>query len=218
LFIGQRLYAINIKLNRQTVIKKLRHVKDVYANVGCGDVGIIASDWINIDYMNCPTVTHSFNCLKELPFADNSLKGIYTEHFFEHLDYVSEVPYFLQHCFRSLQKGGILRIVVPDAERYLIGYVKDGWDYLKQLRPLDDNLNDLLMGCQYETKMQLVNEVFRQGKEHKFAWDFETMKICLEKIGFKEVYKMSYNNSNDKRLQIDQLSRQPESLYVEAKK
>ncbi|MEO8948608.1 MAG: methyltransferase domain-containing protein [Mucilaginibacter sp.] len=218
LFIGQTFYAFNIKLTRPSVIKKLVNVNGAYANIGCGDAGILAPYWINIDLGKYPTVTHTFDCRKELPFADNTLKGIYTEHFFEHLDYTNEAQYFLQHCYRSLQKDGILRIIVPDAERYLIGYVKDGWDYLKQLRPLDDDLNDMLMGIHYETKMQLVNEVFRQGKEHKFAWDFETMKLCLEKAGFTKVYKMSYNTSNDTMMQIDQKVRQPESLYVEAKK
>jgi len=215
LFIGQSIYAIKVKLNRQTTINTLSTLKNIYANIGSGDAGL-AEGWINLDFGDYPMVTHTFDCKKSLPFANDSAKAIYTEHFFEHLDYFTEVPYFLEHCYRSLQKGGVLRIIVPDAERYLIGYVQEGWDYLKKMRPLDDDLNDTLIGHQYETKMQLINEVFRQSGEHKFAWDFETMKVSLIKAGFTDIYKMSYNQSNDLRLVIDQAVRQSESLYVEA--
>jgi len=214
LVIGQSLYARKLKLNKQSTINNLSALRDIYVNVGCGDLGL--DGWINIDYSNYANVTHTFDCRKSLPLADNSAKAIYTEHFFEHLDYITEVPYFLEHCYRSLQKDGILRIIVPDAERYLTGYVEPGWDYLKALRPLDDDHNDTLMGYHYDTKMQLINEVFRQGTEHKFAWDYETMKFCLNKAGFTKVFKMGYNQTNDAKLAIDQAVREPESLYVEA--
>ncbi|MES2278851.1 MAG: methyltransferase domain-containing protein [Bacteroidota bacterium] len=213
-WIGLKMYAAKVKWNRNNVKKALTDTRDFYANIGCGSLGL--DNWINIDWSAYQNVTYTFDCRVALPFADNSAKGLFTEHFFEHIDYVTDVPPFLQHCYRSLQKDGVLRIIVPDAEKYLFGYVQDGWDYLKQTRPLDDNLNDALMGIKYETKMQLVNEVFRQGGEHKYAWDFETMKLCLNKAGFTNVYKMAYLQSNDPHLKIDQAMRQYESLYVEA--
>jgi hypothetical protein len=42
------------------------------------------------------------------------------------------------------------------------------------------------------------------------------MKLSLSDAGFTKIYKMSYGKSHDKKLEIDQLVRQPESLYVEA--
>lgn len=215
LAIGQKLYRFKVKLNAPNVIKALNSQNDIYGNIGCGGSGL-AAGWINIDFGVYQNVTYAFDCKKNLPFADHSARGLYTEHFFEHLDYFTEVPYFLASCYRSLQKGGVLRIVIPDAEKYLRGYCTDGWDALKQTRPLDDGLNDLLMGVKYETKMQLVNEVFRQGGEHKYAWDYETLKLSLLRAGFSVTHKMSYMRSNDPALQIDQLVRKPESLYVEA--
>jgi predicted SAM-dependent methyltransferase len=217
LAIGRKLYATKVKLNEKNVIKALSNKKDVYANIGCGGSGL-AEGWVNIDYIKYENVTSCFDCSKNLPFADSTVKGIFCEHFFEHLDYKNEVPYFLQSCFRSLEKNGVLRIIVPDAEKYLLGYCAAGWDMLKKTRPLDDDLTDVLMGIRYQTKMQLINEVFRQDGEHKYAWDFETMKLALNNAGFTVVEKMDYLKSHDPVLAIDMLVRKPESLYVEAVK
>ncbi|WP_295799431.1 methyltransferase domain-containing protein [Mucilaginibacter sp.] len=214
LAIGTYLYGLKVKLSAKAVIRELSNQRDLYANVGCGSGGL--KGWTNVDLGNHENVTYRFNCSKSIPFGDNSVKGLFTEHFFEHLEYETEVPFFLKDCHRAMQKGGVMRIVVPDAEKYLIGYVQPGWDYLKQTRPLDDDLNDLSMGIKYQTKMQLINEVFRQSGEHKYAWDFETMKLSLLKAGFSEVYKMAFLESKDPVLKIDKEVRKPESLYVEA--
>jgi predicted SAM-dependent methyltransferase len=215
LLISQTLHPIKVKLNKGNVKAQLSNKTAIYANIACGSVGL-PGDWINIDYGQHKNVNHVFDCRKSVPFADNTVKGMFCEHFFEHLDYFNEVPYFLASCYHSLQNGGVLRIVVPDAEKYMIGYCTEGWDYLKKVRPLNENLIDGLMGMQYQTKMQLINEVFRQSGQHKYAWDYETMKLALENAGFSKIYKMDYLKSNDSKLEIDQLIRKPESLYVEA--
>jgi len=168
LAIGSYLYNLKVRLRKRTVIRELRNYNDIYANIGCGSSGL--KGWANIDLGNHENVSYRFDCRKSVPFAADSVKGLFTEHFFEHLDYEIEVPFFLKDCCRVLKKGAAIRIIVPDAEKYLAGYVQPGWDYLKQTRPLDNELNDLLMGIKYETKMQLINEVFRQGGQHKYAW------------------------------------------------
>jgi len=217
LAIGRKLYETTVKLNEKKVIKSLSNQKDIYANIGCGACGL-DKGWINIDYIKYQNVTYPYDCRKNLPFANSTVKGIFCEHFFEHLDYKNEVPYFLQSCYRSLKKNGVLRVIVPDAEKYLLGYCAEGWDVLKKTRPLDDDLTDGLMGMRYQTKMQLINEVFRQDGEHKYAWDFETMQLALNSAGFTIVEKMDYLKSHDQALAIDMLIRKPESLYVEAVK
>ena len=68
------------------------------------------------------------------------------------------------------------------------------------------------------TKMELVNWIFRQEYEHKFAYDFESMKYILNQAGFKTVVKQDYNKSLNNELLIDQPARASESIYVEAVK
>lgn len=216
LAIGQKLYPWIVKRNRFQVIKSLKDKSAIYANIGAGGAGL-AYGWINIDYTQCENVHYIFDCRKELPFAAGSVKGIFTEHFFEHIDFDEEVPFFLNEAYRVLQTDGCIRIIVPDAEKYLTGYCSEGWDALKQTRPLDENLTDS-MGIKYNTKMELINEVFRQGGEHKFAWDYETLSYVLKKAGFSKVSKKRYMDSNDNKLAIDMEARRYESLYVEALK
>jgi predicted SAM-dependent methyltransferase len=185
-------------------------------NLGSGGRG--KPGWINVDVMPAPGVTCTFDCRKRLPFADHSARGIYTEHFFEHIDYTEEAPYFLSECYRVLQPGGVLRIVVPDAEKYIRAYCEAGWDSLSRVRGLDAQHFDTYAECRYNTKMELLNEVFRQAFEHKFAYDFDTLAFLLHKYGFSRVVKQSYGCSLLADLCIDQERRQSESLYVDAVK
>ena len=48
LFIGQALYLLIVKLNRQNVINKLSSSNNIYANIGCGGLGL-KDGWVNID-------------------------------------------------------------------------------------------------------------------------------------------------------------------------
>ena len=216
LAIGIKLYPWKVKKNKKSIIKSLSNGSSLYANIGCGGSGL-SNNWINIDYTQLENVNYIFDCRKELPFASNSVKGLFSEHFFEHLDFNNEVPLFLKEVYRVLQTGGCVRIIVPDAEKYLFAYCSKDWDQLKQTRPLNEDLSDS-MGIRYNTKMELINEVFRQGGEHKYAWDYETMNHALKKAGFNKISKKNYLESNDKTLAIDMEARRHESLYVEAYK
>lgn len=200
-----------------------RHIPAHYAqlhdqllNIGCGGRG--KPGWVNVDVFPAPGVTCTFDCRKRLPFADNAARGIYTEHFFEHIDYTEEAPYFLAECRRVLKPGGVLRIVVPDAEKYLRAYCEAGWETISQVRGLNAEHFDPYAECRYHTKMELVNEVFRQAYDHKFAYDFETLAFLLQTYGFSQVVKQDYGCSLLAELCIDQARRQSESLYVDAVK
>ena len=72
------------------------------------------------------------------------------------------------------------------------------------------------MGIKYNTKMELINEVFRQGGQHKYAWDYDTLKYVLEKAGFSRISKKSYLETIGSKLAIEMEARKFESLCVEA--
>lgn len=215
------LYELKTSFRRLISFNKTsfnRHKSDqnLLVNVGCGQTG--KPGWVNVDIDQFPGVNCVYDCRKCLPFTDGSVKGIFTEHFFEHLDYTEEAPYFLSHCYRVLKSGGVLRIIVPDAEKYLRAYCEDGWEKLSQIRPLDSDRSDFYFGSQYNTKMELVNVVFRQYFDHKFAYDYATLEFLLYKYGFSAVYRQDFGRSRMNELTIDQAIRASESLYVEAVK
>jgi predicted SAM-dependent methyltransferase len=197
-------------------LQKYKGARGLALNIGCGPCG--KPEWINADIDDYPGVNCTWDCRKSLPFPDRSAKCIFTEHFVEHLDYSEEIPYFFSECHRVLEPGGVIRIIVPDAGKYLESYCRDGWDDLAKVRQLGPGLVDGAYGSKYNTKMELVNVVFRQYFEHKFAWDYETMQFVLRRYGFSDVHCQCFGQSIVEGLAIDMPERASESLYVEAVK
>lgn len=184
-------------------------------NIGCGSN--IASDWINIDLANRPNV-FCWDCRRSLPFEDGSATAIFAEHVFEHFD-PNAAARFLSECYRCLRLRGVLRLVVPDAGMYLMHF--DNWNELKMARPLiEENgvYRDYSLGQVYRTKMELINEVFRQGSEHKYAYDTETLMLKLYDAGFACVVRQTFGISMMHEVPLDTPERKTESLYIDARK
>jgi predicted SAM-dependent methyltransferase len=210
------LRAISKLPTRRAVERRYRRSRGLRVNLGAGNTG--QPGWVNVDLLELPGVNCVYDSRKRLPFADDSVEMIFTEHFLEHLDYTEEIPYFMSECHRVLAPGGTIRIVVPDGERYLAAYCADGWDALHTTRPLRADRSDFYYGFKYNTKMELINVVFRQGAEHKFAYDFETLDFVLRRYGFSEVARQEFGESRCPGLCLDLRTRAAESLYVEAVK
>jgi predicted SAM-dependent methyltransferase len=204
------------RLNQRGTERNYRHAKDILLNVGCGKKGVIG--WVNMDAFATKSVNCVYDCRKSFPFPDECARAIFCEHFFEHLDYTEEVPHFLSECFRVLRPGGVLRIIVPDAERYLRAYVSPGWTELDGLRSLDADHSEKSGDARYHTKMEVINEVFRQAYQHKFAYDYETIEFLLKRYGFGKVAHQQFNQSFLPELCLDHPKRALESLYVEGQK
>jgi predicted SAM-dependent methyltransferase len=201
----------------RSVRRRLTSEKDSRVNIGCGVYPI--PGWINLDIISHPGV-YFWDCRSGLPFSNDAIAAIYSEHFFEHLDLYSEAYPFLRECLRCLQSRGVLRIVVPDAGAYLRAY-SGPWERLADLRPLDRTATgwrDRWLGQIYQTKMQFMNAIFRQGYEHKYAYDDETLIFVLREAGFASVVVQQFGISIDPDMAPDRNERQTESLYVEGVK
>jgi predicted SAM-dependent methyltransferase len=210
------LHTTWMRLRTRRAYRQYMHARDLLVNLGAGDQG--KPGWVNVDAVRSPGINCVYDCRTALPFPDDSVRGIFCEHFFEHLDYTEEVPSFLTACHRVLQPGGVLRLIVPDAERYLRAYCEGGWQELDRLRQLDAQHADPVFQCVYNTRMELINMVFRQGHQHKFAYDYETMAFLLRRYGFTRVEQQRFGVSLRPELSIDRADRASESLYVEAVK
>jgi predicted SAM-dependent methyltransferase len=211
--LGFELRMLALRARSRRTYRQYAQQTDLLVNIGAGDRG--KPGWVNLDGYAATNVNCRFDARRRLPFADGAVRGIFSEHSFEHLDYVEEVPGFLRECFRVLKPTGVMRIIVPDAEKYLRAYARGGWDELAVIRPLYDDRRDHYFHFRYNTPMELVNVVFRQWQEHKFAYDFETLAFVLQRAGFK-VIRQEYARSVDPTLCIDFDQRASESLYVDA--
>ena len=205
-----------LRIRRPKIERRNAQMRDVMVNVGAGGSGW--PGWINIDAVAAPNIAICCDCRSRLPLPDGAARGVFSEHFLEHLDYDSEAPSFVRECFRVLRPGGTLRLVVPDAERYLRAYCEEGWAPLIALRDLRPDQTDPWVQTRLKTKMELVNVVFRQFGQHKFAYDLETLELLLRQAGFIRVERSSCGVSREPGMAIDQVARAHESLYVEASK
>jgi len=180
-----------------------------YLNLGCGEN--IIDGYINADFF-CVYNIWKRNMSKRmwrldlrypLNCGDEVFDGIYSEHTIEHL-YPDQVKFLLNELYRILKKKSIIRITVPDIEKYINYYNKDY-----------SNINSKEFDRRFKTRCSAIRNM-TQNYFHTSAWDFQELKSYLEDAGFVDIKKMSCNNSGNKKLKIDIKERKWETLYVEA--
>ncbi len=206
-WIGRWMRNRRSQLDRPRV-RALRHV-----DIGCGLNRHNAL--LNLDWQWTPGLDLCWDITQGLPFADQSMLGVYSEHCFEHFD-LATVRRVVADVRRILLPGGTLRIAVPDAELYLRCYVQQldgapGEDFPFGQSERTDPL---------WTPLASVNRVFYQDREspfgHRTMFDFRSLKKILETAGFTAICRVGFRTGRDPVLLVDSEVRRPESLYVEA--
>ncbi len=161
--------------------------------------------WINVDLIDNLSDLQ-LDLRERLPFDDQTVSQIYSEHFFEHLSFTafgdslarqieapgqqSDALAFLRECCRVLVPGSRIDIVVPNAEKTLLDYAATRMD-------ASATLDDWWGPGWCDTAMHRVNYVFRQGHEHQYAWDFETLRSAMEIAGFVDVTQRCFDAELD---------------------
>jgi predicted SAM-dependent methyltransferase len=190
-------------------VSQLNRKRGLSVNVGSGGRGLQC--WVNIEIDRHRDTTLCLDVRRQLPFSDGSVRRILIEHVLEHVDFRQDVPVMLRDYHRVLETGGVLRIIVPDAERFVKAYAMNNIAAWKEL-----NWDPTNLPSDIHTPMHVLNHIFHQSGEHMFAYDFSTLAMTLRKAGFKRVEKAAYRTSADPELAIDQENHAPYSLYVEA--
>jgi predicted SAM-dependent methyltransferase len=93
-----------------------------FLNLGCGAQPI--AGFVNIDREPGGDVV--LDVTAGLPYADNSIDGIYSEHFIEHLSQ-GEGAALLRECRRVLRPGAAVRVATPDLDEIVQRYGTDAW-------------------------------------------------------------------------------------------
>jgi predicted SAM-dependent methyltransferase len=190
---------------KKWLVRKDRIKGKILMNVGCGPHS--KEEFINVDWMWHPGIDICWDITtKTYPIPSNSLEGVYTEHCLEHITF-EKCAENLKEFYRLLKPGGTVRVVVPDGQIYFDLYQAKKTDKSVRL-PYDD---------EEETPDISINRIFRRHG-HLFIYDFETMKLQLERAGFRDIKKESFRTGRDPRLLLDLAERKVESLYVEASK
>lgn len=171
-------------------------------HLGCGS--IFLKGFLNIDYLshldkntfykapvdNEDTLLYNYDLTQGIPSADNSLDVIYHCHFFEHLTYLDGMM-FINNCYRCLVPGGIMRILVPDFGLWIDNYYNNRETFFDTYRKMF--LNDK---PEIYTSKGSVFMAMLHGHEHKSCYDFETLKLVLERAGFVKVRRTQFGQSD----------------------
>jgi len=155
-------------------------------NIGCGQ--LIHDGWINLDYEVVPGRSFYFDALDPLPLEDGSVRHIHCEHFLEHLERRDALK-FLGECSRVLDAQGTMRVIVPDAERYMRVYVAEDREFFERMVNLGGHDEPL------RPKSLVVNQMFRMWGNHRFAWDFEALDAAARSAGFSDVRRSGHNQA-----------------------
>ena len=186
-------------------VLSLKRANDLMINIGSGELR--HKGWLNLDYrLSLKKNNLVCDLRRQWPLASQSAKYIFCEHVFEHFGYPDEIKHILAECYRILQPAGVLRVIVPDAERYLRAYVGNDEAFLRQV------------GGGVTSKICVINKMMRENGFHRYAYDYEKLKELLDECGFRDVTRSRFRESEYKELNLDldEPERKLVSLYVEA--
>jgi len=209
---GLALFELKSWLGRNFTKSTPRLKEDKnYLNLGCGSNYV--DGYVNADFFyrfkfwkkDTRKLEWQLDLRYKLNCENEVFDGIFTEHTLEHL-YPDDAKKLLAELHRILKRDSILRITVPDIEKYVKFYNKNYDDY-------DSNS----FKEKYKTGCSAIRNT-TQNYFHCSIWDFEELKIYLEDIGFKDVVKQEFGTTQDKNLNLDSKERAWETLYVEARK
>ncbi len=177
-----------------------------------------ACNWTIIDVRKQADVVCDIS-QEKLPFEDNSIKAIYTSHTLEHI-YPHRLPFVISEFYRVLKPSCRVRIVVPNIDKAIKAYMRKKFSFLKDKRnpSKPDYLPNLpichLMSWFFTYRTDTSTEDIGMG--HVMVFNFQLLRYFLEKAGFRDIIKSSFN-SGDKIFHLCDFERYKNcSLYVEA--
>lgn len=144
-------------------------------NLGCGSR--YHSDWVNVNFTSTGPGVIAANLNEGIPFPDESFDVVYHSHLLEHFT-KSTAGDFLKECHRVLKPSGIIRVVVPDLEGIVRGYLIaleksragiEGWkhNYDWMMLEMYDQVSRNQSGgemARYLRSDKLANEQFVTGR------------------------------------------------------
>ncbi len=133
-------------------------------HIGCG--ANLIPGWQNLD-TDAPGAI-KWSCPDRLPYADNAVDAIYSEHFWEHVP-LDQGEFLLRECARVLKPGGVIRISTPDLAVLVAMYNTKNIRYASVVGFMPNSPADLLnqgmrlWGHQYIYDEEELTRLFKQA-------------------------------------------------------
>ena len=160
---------------------------------------ITEADKIQVRW-NSDIVIHDLR--QPLPFRDGSVSAVYSSHVLEHM-YFNDGQRLIGECFRVLDEGGVLRLVVPDLQTIVREYLgehpfQEPGNGAVRLRPADQLNQRLLMRAQSPPSGNFFSRLYSSWMDfhsHKWMYDADSLIHHLESAGFADVRQMELHQS-----------------------
>jgi predicted SAM-dependent methyltransferase len=180
------IYFLRLRCKNLVTFQRLRIARflqqrktPTFLNLGSGPRGSTDPHWINVDGFQDHNVHFLIDFNRPLPFPDRSFAGVFCEHVLEHFSQ-EEGERLIHDVRRILMENGIVRLIVPDAERIIRAYCEQPGDLISH------------RSAGTQSAMEVVNSYFRQRYKHQFLYDWETLKQMLESAGFYKVIRATF--------------------------
>jgi predicted SAM-dependent methyltransferase len=164
-----------------------------------------------VDAFEHPGLDLRWDLRDALPCESGIAELVYSEHVLEHLEY-DNAAQVLQEVYRVLAPAGRLRLGVPDAGLYMTAYAAGDRQFFITLENIGNPVSRL------DTPIKVINQMFRMGGAHRYAWDFETLSCEIRRIGFINVARWPSGSASLPELCLDAPIHAGETLYIEAEK
>jgi len=166
----------------------------IFLNLGCGGNRSITEPWRNIDqlYSILPEGSDALanlkkewnyvdhNILEPFPFETGSVDGILCAHALEHF-VLNDSLLVMRNCFKVLKQGGVLRVSVPDPQKFIYLTLAGNKDW--GVSDWNDENPHKLSGMSF-----MENALF--FAEHKQMLGFDSLRCLFWLAGFKSCERM----------------------------
>lgn len=136
--------------------------------------------------------------VKGLPLSAGEADVVFSSHVLEHLSY-EDCRLALDNTFALLKPGGVFRFVVPD----LKSRVKFYFEHADRLHgPANWLMQSTLVGRERRRQRGitgLLKHLF-STMDHQWMWDFETLKVEMERAHFIDVRRVTFGCSEDQMI------------------
>lgn len=141
---------------------------------------------------NVNAVTRNYlDATRTWPLEDGSVSHVYSDNVIEHLP-LEATRAMLAEAYRCLQPGGVIRLITPDVRAHVEMY-------LSGQPALDDaaatHYRELGLVVEHPIDVLRI-PIGAFGHHEGYVFDFETLKIELEKAGFSDVVRTPTGSSD----------------------
>jgi SAM-dependent methyltransferase len=174
----------------------------------------VVGRWYTKNPTRFPENVEYGDIVKGLPIADGTGAAVYCSHVLEHLS-LDEFRLALRNTHRMLRHGGVFRLVLPDLETAIERYRNDASSGAALAFMRETSLG-------YESRPRGIVDLAKSclGSAHHFwMWDYKSIRVELENVGFIEIRKARFNDSADPSFgEVEDKGRWEDCLGIECRK